>query len=239
MHCMKRLFKSFLDLLYPPLCLHCNETLDHEDPLFCKECQSLLTPIDPIERCPYCFSPEFNLTMKCCLRCIENPLLIDRIAAVFDYEGPAATLVKQLKYSGKTYLASGAGAYLASQYIALELPLPDVIVPMPIARLKKIERGFNQSKLLADAFAAIIHRPVMEVVMRRSGDFSQAGLDVDQRRQLDSSSFVLKPQTKLYGKTVVLIDDVMTTGTTLKCCSEALQAAFPESIYALTFCRAI
>lgn len=237
---LKRVVKSFLDLVYPPLCLHCKATLEHENPVFCNDCLQLMTPVDPSERCPYCFSFEFSsLTEKCCRRCIENPLLFDRIAAVFDYEGPPATLVKQLKYGGQIHLAHGGGAYLAAQFITLGWPIPDVVVPMPASRLKRLERGYNQSALLAEAFAEIIGRPVTDIMHRKSGDFSQAGLDFEQRLKLQSSTFDVKPNVKLHGKTVLLIDDVMTTGTTLKCCAEALRLAFPKQIYALTVCRAI
>lgn len=237
---MRQLLKSFLDLVFPPLCLHCQETLEAEHPLFCKTCLLQVIPANPAERCPYCFSLEFNpLSQKSCSNCIENPLFIDQVGAVFDYEGPPATLVRQLKYGGKTYLAQGAGAYMAAQFIALNWPIPDVIIPMPMARLKKLDRGFNQSVLLANAFASILGCPVSELIKRKSGDYSQAGLDFSQRLKLNSSSFSVKPNTKLYGKTVLLIDDVMTTGTTLKCCAEALRPAFPDHIYALTLCRAL
>lgn len=236
---MKRLFKSFLDLLYPPLCLHCKDSLEEESFLLCKPCLSQMVPLNASDRCPYCFSSEFDPELQtCCASCIENPLFIDRVASVFDYEGPPATLVKRLKYAGQTYLANPSGAFLVAQLIALNWPMPDVIIPMPIAPLKKIERGFNQSLALAESMGSMIERPVNEIIKRKNGDFSQAGLGYKQRLKLNSDSFFLKSRAKLYGKTVLLVDDVMTTGTTLKCCAEVLREAFPSSIYALTLCRA-
>lgn len=232
--------KSFFDLAYPPICLHCPHRLEKGCPLFCRSCLDLLMPIDSKERCPYCFSAEFNgKTEKCCHHCLDHPLLLERVAAVFDYEGPAATLIKQLKYGGQLYLAKGAGAYLAAQFLSLDWPVPDVIVPMPMPLLRRFERGFNQSLLLAEAFAKFINRPVRDILVRKSGDFSQASLDYQQRLNLSSASFDIKKGVKLHGQSVLLIDDVMTTGSSLRCCAETLFPTFPQSIYALTVCRAM
>ena len=237
---LKAIGKSFFDLIYPPLCIHCKASLEPQCPIFCKTCITFLSLIEPIGRCPFCFSIKFNKNFeKCCQECIENPLGLDRMAAVFDYEGPPATLIKQLKYAGQTHLAKGAGAYLAAQFFTLEWPLPDVVIPVPSTLLRRFERGANQSLLLAKSFAEIIGCPVSEILLRKSGDFSQAGLDFEQRRALQSEAFSVKRNTNLQGNSILLIDDVMTTGSTLRCCAEVLQPMRPKAIYALTVCRTI
>lgn len=237
---LKAFGKSFLDLLYPPLCLHCGEDLENECLIFCKTCLLLLEPIDPSLRCPLCFSSEFNGQMeKCCQQCKEKSRNIKQMASVFDYEGPPATLVKQLKYGGRYYLAKGGGAYLATQFLTLNWPMPDFIIPMPMARLRKLERGYNQSELLAESLAKLIQCPFSSILKRRSGDFSQAGLDHHQRLNLKSDSFFVEEADQLHDKTLLLIDDVMTTGSSLNCCAEALIPFFPKAIYALTLCRAL
>ncbi|MBA3816982.1 MAG: ComF family protein, partial [Parachlamydiaceae bacterium] len=120
---------SFLHLLYPPLCLHCRESLEHQFPLFCQSCLNLLEIIDHATRCPFCFTSEINTESEtCCPDCRQNPQIMRRIAAAFDYEGPASTLIKQLKYGGQPYLAEGAGAFLTAQFIRLEWPMPDYII---------------------------------------------------------------------------------------------------------------
>lgn len=237
---LKNIRDSFFDLIYPPLCLHCRDVLGHDCPIFCSECLKLMTPINAKGRCPYCFSSSFNeLLQKCCQSCMENPLMINQVASVFDYEGPPATLVKHLKYGGQAHLAKGGGAYLAAQFLTLEWPIPDFIIPMPSSRLRKLERGYNQSWLLSEAFANIIDRPIVDALKRRSGAYSQAGLNLEQRQELSDDSFVIKNNIKFYGKTILLIDDVMTTGSSLRCCAEALKPAFPEAVYAITLCRTL
>lgn len=235
---LKKCGKSFLDLIYPPLCLHCNECLENECHLFCRSCLLLFDQIDPSTRCPFCFSPEFDRNQqKCCDHCKQHPRKIKRTASVFDYEGPPATLVKQLKYGGQFYLAKSGGAFMAVQFLSLNWPMPDFIIPMPMASLRKMERGYNQSELLAESLAKLINRPVSRVLKRKSGDFSQAGLDHYQRLNLKNDSFFVKDGDQLHNKTLLLVDDVMTTGSSLNCCAEALIPFFPEDIYALTLCR--
>jgi len=237
---MHSLFKSVVDLIYPPLCLHCDESLDKEDSLFCKDCLKLLSLIDHEERCPYCFSADFDVeNTKCCKKCLENPPLLTRMGAAFDYEGVAASLIKQLKYGGQPFLAKGAAAYLVAQFIHLDWPMPDCIVPMPMATLRRIERGYNQSLLLAESVGALLNRPVFDVLKRKSGEFSQAGLNHKQRLELTSKSFSIKEEVKLHDQCILLIDDVMTTGSSLNSCAHALQSLYPQTIYSLTVCRAV
>lgn len=239
-HFLSDVARSFADLLWPPLCLHCRRSLEIGNPTFCSFCLPQLELIDPKERCPYCFTHEFNREMdKCCLDCLKAKRSTDKIAAVFDYEGPAATLIKQMKYGGQAYLAKGGGAYLAAQFLKVGWPLPDAVVPMPIALLRKWERGYNQSLLLAESFASILNVPVKDVLIRKSGHFSQAGLSFEQRLQLTSDAFDLRKGANAYGQNVLIIDDVMTTGTSIECCAEVLQSLFPKAIYGLTLCRAI
>lgn len=237
---LKNLSGSLLDLLYPPLCLHCDDSLDKYHPLFCAECIKYLTLIDPNERCPYCFSFAIDAEYdKCCDFCRENPSLIERTASAFDYAGPAATLIKKCKYGGQFYLAEGLGAYMTAQFLQLNWPMPDCIVPMPMARLRRIERGYNQSLLIAKSIAKLLDRPIYDILKRRSGDFSQAGLNHHQRLNLDSEVFSIKKGAACDGLCVLLVDDVLTTGSSLRCCAEALVELNPKHIYALTACRAI
>lgn len=237
---LKNFGKSFLDLVYPPLCLHCRECLDENYHIFCRTCSLLLEQIDPSTRCPFCFSIEFDQELKQCnSACKQYIKHIKRIASVFDYEGPSTSFVKHLKYGGQDYLAKGGGAYLATQFFMLDWPMPDFVIPMPMARIRKWERGYNQSELLAESFAKLISCKVSTHLKRKSGDFSQAGLNHQQRLHLNSDSFYIKNGDCLHGKVVLLIDDVMTTGSSLNCCAEALMPYFPEAIYALTLCRTI
>jgi competence protein ComFC len=234
----KPLISSLKNLLFPALCLHCNEFLLDPDHPLCGHCLSLMTPLEPCERCPQCFSSAISTGYSVCTQCMQTPPIFDGVAAVFDYAGPAATLIKRLKYSNKPYLAEGCGAYLAAQFLKLDWPLPDMIIPMPIAFTHLVVRGYNQSYLLAETFARLLQRPIVEALIRKSGDYSQAGLARSQRIKLGHTNFILKNRDSLEGKTLLLIDDVITTGASLNRCAESLAEAFPSKIYGLALCRA-
>jgi competence protein ComFC len=229
--------KAFIHLLYPPSCLHCRFYLANPSHILCESCLQLMEPIHPSERCSICFSPESDPRLKLCKDCYQRPHFFDGIAAVFDFLGPPATLVKRLKYSNMPYLAESMAAYLITQFCRLDWPMPEVIVPISWTHLW--DRGYNQSALLAQHFAQFIQCPVQEALCRKSGDFSQAGLNRSQRLLLEGEKFKCKEKMGLQNKTLLLIDDVITTGSTLKRCAEALQAFYPKKIYALAFCRAI
>jgi competence protein ComFC len=235
----RQIVNAFLHLIYPPLCIHCSQGLPNPTHLLCKDCLSLLELINPTERCTFCFSADCDPAQRLCAECHSRYSILDGMGAVFDFVGPAASLMKKMKYSNMPYLAEGIGAYMGAQFCRLDWPMPDLIVPVPITLPHLFQRGYNQSALIADVLAQTLNRPSSKVLKRKSGDFSQAGLNREQRKALKGESFICKKDGCLEDKIVLIVDDVMTTGSTLRCCAEALQAGFPKKIYALAFCRAI
>lgn len=235
----KDIVKSFCHLIYPPICLHCRGTLQDDNPLLCEICLDLLTLIDPAERCPHCFSADFYHSKQQCPDCHRQKPILNRMAAAFDYVGPAATLVKSMKYSNKPYLCEGLSGYLAAQFLKLQWPMPDLIAPVPIAFTHWIQRGYNQSQLLSQGLSKLLNCPHQEVLTRKSGDYSQAGLTRKQRMTLNGQKISLKANVNLQDKIILLVDDVTTTGSTLRKCAEILIEGCPSHIYGLTVCRSI
>lgn len=236
---IKSLSESFLHLAFPSLCLHCQVTTEVAGSIFCHSCVQQLELLDPTEHCPYCFSAFYDRDAVDCAACRQKALFLHHRAAAFPYEGPAASLIKALKYGGQIYLATGMAAYLSAQFIRLGWPVPDGIVPVPIAFNHWLTRGFNQSRLLAEAVGKMIGCPVRPLLSRKSGDYSQAGLNYQQRMTLDGGRIFLKNEQGLQGATWLILDDVMTTGSTLDACAKALLKGKPKALYGLTFCQAI
>jgi competence protein ComFC len=236
---IQKLGRSFVNLLYPPLCLHCRICLQNDAHTLCAACLELLELIDPQERCPLCFSSEHTLKGKPCFPCQRKLPILSGAAAAFDYVGPPATLIRKLKYGDQSYLAKGCGAYMAAQFLQLDWPIPDIIIPVPITFVHWMERGYNQSLLLAESFSEIIKRPIQEALVRKSGDYSQAGLSRKQRINLSGASFTLKSGQNLQDKCILIIDDVMTSGSTMRKCAEALLDECPAHIYGMALCKAI
>jgi len=158
------------------------------------------------------------------------------IASALDYIGPVQTVVKKLKYGRMPYLAKTAAAFMLMQFEKMGWECPDMIVPVP---RRLWFQGTNHAALLAKAFATHLKVDVHSYVGRRVGDLSQARLTQEQREHLSSSSFYLKKRATVVGKILLLIDDVASTGTTLRHTAEALKEGLPKKIYALTFARAI
>lgn len=231
--------QSTCHLIYPTQCLHCQQLLPPESLVLCSDCASLLQLIDPEERCPACFNPYTEEGVQICQECLHCPSFYTRMGAGFDYEGPAASLVKRLKYGNRPYLAQGMAAFLIAQLDRLDWPLPDALIPVPLSFTHWLERGYNQSALLAEEMGRMLQRPVWDVLQRRSGDFSQAALTLEQRKALAGSRFKLKPNHSLQDKVLLVIDDVLTSGSTLQRCAETLSVEYPASLYALTFCRTL
>lgn len=216
--------------------MHCRLLLDPRPQFLCDPCSQLLEMIDPETRCPTCFNVLDEFSTKC-QECIHYPTPFFRTAAVFDYVGPAATIVKNFKYSNQPYLASGMGAFLFTQFDRLNWTIPDAIVPVPISWMKRLERGYNQSELLAIELGSYLKRPVFNAIKRRAGDFSQATQTFEQRKLLQSKNFYFDQSFSVENKTLLLIDDVMTTGSTLKRCGNILIENHSKTVYALSFCR--
>lgn len=206
--------------------------------LFCACCSEQLDLIEAGERCDYCFAEIGRGGKGVCLKCRKQASPFKRVASAFDYLGPAATLIKRLKYGNQPYLSSGAAAFMVAQFVRLNWPIPDLLVPVPMPYLKRMWRGYNQSLLLAEEMGKLLARPALELLRRDHGDYSQAGLTLTQREQFSGSTIHLRQGHSIADKTLLLVDDVMTSGSTLRRCAEVLQAECPKEIYALTFCRA-
>jgi len=235
------LLNKFKDGLYyfvfAPECLECSSLLEPHERYFCKSCVTLLEIIDPLERCERCFKEKESSAILVCSECRPKFHELSKVASACEYLGPAATMVRLMKYGNRPELASIAAAYMAVQWAALEWPKPDYIVPVPCSWLKRFDRGYNQAEWIAKELGKLLDVPVAKDLRRRVGDLSQAGLNREQRLAQKLSSFFVKNEAKFEDKTILLVDDVMTTGRTLTVCAEALQMTFPKEIYGFTFCR--
>ena len=122
------------------------------------------------------------------------------------------------------------------QFFKLDWPLPDIIVPVPLSFSHRLSRGYNQSFLIAKEMGHLLQRSAKELLKRRQYDFPQAELGKKERTNLSPESFKWRTREQVSDQIVLLIDDVMTTRTTLNHCASRLQEGFPKYIYAMTFC---
>lgn len=227
--------KSFKDLIFPAFCLHCEEPI--KKGFLCEPCEQLLEALELNNRCLSCLK-EFYKKNSRCSSCTKSAIYLNQTIAAFEYVGPIVSLIKYLKYQDHPQLAASLAAFAISQYLKAQLPLPDLIVPVPMYWLRKVDRGYNQSSLLAFHISKMINRPMKEVLTRRGIGYAQAGLNRQQREKQLLHTYQLNKKFDLSDQMILLVDDVMTTGTTLLNCAEVLHEGLPKSIYGLVVCKA-
>ena len=224
---LRQLPKLALDLLFPLNCLVCQR----EGELVCETCQAKL----PRLKEPYCLVCAQPNAQERCRWCFQAPLRVDGIRAPFLMEGPIKEGVHSLKYRGVRAAAPELGRLLA-QYLA-DHPLPgDLIVPVPLHSRRLRERGYNQSELLAKGLAKQSGLALDSSLLSRiKHSRPQVGASREQRRINVDGSFQCR--SDLSGRSVILVDDVATTGSTLSACALELKAAGATSVWGLVLAR--
>jgi ComF family protein len=160
----------------------------------------------------------------------------DAAYAYGEYEGPLRKLIHEFKYSGVSQLAAKLGPMMSGA-----MPREqrfEAIVPMPLHWRKRLERGFNQSELLAKVLSKRTGIPVVNALRRRKSTTPQAGLTRAQRRTNVAGAFEADERERIDGRHVLLIDDVLTTGATASACAAVLKRAGARRVTVLTLARA-
>jgi len=171
-----------------------------------------------------------------CAVCRHGLSGFDAVFSYGEYEGALRKLIHLFKYSGVTPLASKLGALLNGA-----LPREqrfDVIIPMPLHWRKRLERGFNQSELLARFVSRRTGIPIANALRREKRTDPQAGLTRAQRRLNVAGAFGVSRRSEIQGRHVLLIDDVFTTGATASACAAVLKRAGAQRVTVLTLARA-
>ncbi len=190
-----------------PLCTPCTEDL----------------PWLPHARCEVCAVPLTSGGI--CGACLNRAPRFDRVEAVFSYRFPVDALIHAYKYGGRLALARPLGETL-SQHVARDV---DVIVPMPLARGRLAERGFNQALEIARVAANITGIRILPAACRKVADTPpQAALPWKERPKNVRRAFVC--DADLEGKRVAVVDDVLTTGATLNELTRVLRKAGAVSV---------
>jgi ComF family protein len=235
-----RVVRDAARLFFPPLCLLCAVPLEAERPEVCRTCRSAFRrPRQPF--CSRCGSPV-ALPRESCQVCADWRAL-GGARSVFLYTGALRVWVHELKYAGMTALAALVGEALAGEVAQAPLAWRQVaaLVPVPLHAARRRERGFNQAELLAHELARHWPIPVLPLLARLRPTLPQAALGATARRSNVRDAFGAAPEFAAFcqGRGFLLIDDVLTTGSTLEACASALIHAGAASILALTVARAL
>ena len=217
-----------LDLVLPLSCAVCHR----EGSLLCEECEPSLQKLEQ----PYCSVCARPGQHGVCPHCAIETRGFDCISAPYLFEGAVREIVHAFKYRGVRAAAPTLGGLLVSYLKGSSIPA-DVIVPVPLHPSSERERGYNQSELIARVVAVEAGLPFGRRALRRlrktAPQVSMA--DYGQRRRNIEKAFECVQD--LEGERVLLIDDVVTTGSTMSACAEALKAAGARSVWGLALAR--
>ena len=204
------------------------------DTFLCAGCAERLPRAEP-PRCPSCWgAPGPHGACRSCAAELVQTLA--GVRSAYRLEDGARDLVHLLKYDGLSTLAEPMGKMMADVVVAWGIR-PDVVAPVPLHRRRERHRGFNQSARLAHACAETVGLPIEPDVLRRvRATAPQARASgVEARRANVAGAFAVRGIAA--GRTVLLVDDVCTTGATLRACGGALRAVGARAVYGLTFAR--
>ena len=237
-----RLFDPILATLYPQMCHVCQGPVEsHSDGVACAECWSATRIFDGSEvLCQKCgaVSKDGRLNRENrCGQCEDG--LYDRAVACGVYEKALAATVVNLKK--KPYLPRRADRILISLIERLSSGTNSVVVPVPLSKKRRFERGHNQADVIGQTIAALAGIQLVTNGLRRidSSPIHRVGMDKKAREATVKNSFVVSTPRLIDGRDVLLVDDVFTSGSTASYCAKALKKSGAASVEVITLARAV
>jgi ComF family protein len=217
-----------LSWLFRPQCAACGEL--SEDPL-CEACALSLVELGGA--CERCAQPGRRL----CSRCAHDPLPIDRIVSPWRFGGALAIAIRRLKFTGATHVARTLAPLWAPLLAAAVSDTDGIVVPVPLHWRRRFQRGFDQTWLLARHACALAGlTPPRSLLRRLYAAPPQSTLPaIDRAANVDGAYAVRRA---VVGRTVILVDDVVTTGATLAAAARPLRDAGASQIIGVALARA-
>ena len=236
----RRLGRSTLDLLFPPLCASCRTPVAEPYSL-CAACWRAIAFLDGpcCLQCGYPFDFDTGADTSCG-GCLARPPAFDKARAVMRYDDKSRDLILAFKRADRLDLVPAFANWLTRAGRPL-LDEAELIVPVPLHRSRLWQRRYNQSALLAQELARRSNGTADPFLLERVRQTPSQGEmpSAKARRRNVLGAFRVVNQQLLKGKTVLLIDDVYTTGATLEACARALKRAKAQRILVLTLARVV
>ncbi len=226
-----RLLWQGLDLVFPPVCGGCGKPGRR----WCEACNSSAERLRP-PWCPSCGMPSPGGAV--CDRCRQHPLRLSALRSWAFFSGSVRQALHRVKYRGDLPLAEALTVPMLETYRTHLDWSVDVVIPVPLSRQRRQARGYNQAALFALPFALALGASYRPAALRRVRHTqSQVNLSWQERQQNVSGAFAASASA-VAGRSVLLVDDVVTTGATLNACASALLSAGAQTVYAFTAARA-
>ncbi|PXF56407.1 MAG: amidophosphoribosyltransferase [Deltaproteobacteria bacterium] len=236
---LARLTLVIRDILFPPCCAACQ--VRPFVPAGDRLCQGCLESARSIEFpvCTVCGLPFYGPqgTGHTCGRCIKDPPSFDTARSVFQYQGSVRTLIHRIKYNDDGH-ALKALSSLSMEHVLLDHLKPDMVIPVPLHSKRLRKRGFNQSLRLARTIFP--HIPLgMDILTRTLNTKPQTELSMKERLRNVRNAFEAASPLPEGVETILLLDDVYTTGATVRACAKALKRAGAKEVHVFTVARTV
>jgi len=234
----EKLFQFFL----PPQCPCCEKFLEEGQQGICPDCLAEIHWIEP----PFCSVcgitfPSNEVENHPCGACISKRKYFTMARALGGYDGSLQEAIHRWKYEGKTYLSDSFGKWMAEGlYRYWDPNLFDLLIPVPLHKHRLRERGFNQSLLLVKELNRRIGIPYRKrILQKKRPTIPQVNLSGAEREKGVRGAFSIMGKEELEGKSILLIDDVYTTGATVNECSKVLLAGGAKRVDVFTLAHAL
>jgi len=210
------------DIVFPPACLACNAPLESARHFTCPRCREAMGDVD-----------EWDERYRSALEslCAGGALAGFVAAWYFEEGGPVQALVHALKYEGMTGLGGEFGRALGERIRDSGYGGADAVVPLPLHRSRRRERGFNQSECIARGVSSVTGIPVAGNLVRRSR-FTRSQTPLSPGERSENLRGAFRGSGRSAGATLLLVDDVVTTGATMRECARALRSAGARAVIA-------
>ena len=231
-----RIFRTgwkFIDILFPPCCAGCGEWGER----YCRTCVTNTQIISP-NICQICGEPLGPSPGSICARCNNDTPFFTAVRSWSLFEDPLKKAIHKLKYQRNLGLGEVMARPMAKLLLDCDWDI-DLITAVPLDKARELERGFNQSDILARPLSWLSNNSYRQDAIKRARNTrSQVGLSRDERIENMAEAFIGNPEI-VNAKSVLVVDDVITTGSTLNACSKSLIKSGAKRVFGLTLARSV
>lgn len=234
--------EQLLDFIWPRVCEACGCPVDRPGRHFCTDCLNRL-PFSPTDGCcRLCGRAAEKLTGEyLCTDCRDFKPSFDRAASALSFDGDAREAMNAFKFRNHLWLRDDLVDWMEAMLRArFKVGEIDVVVPMPTTLWHRLDRGYNQCDYLGRALARRLGRPYAPHALKRKGSPKrQGGLSEEERRKNVIGTFAVRQSAAVAARTVLVVDDIMTTGSTLSACAAELKRAGAARVWCITLARSL
>ena len=237
---MVKIFKCFFDFVFPPLCPVCKQSVESHGAL-CAKCWKSFNWISNPKcfKCGYPFPADLDLgPTPMCPHCASGECDLDYIRSACVYDDISKNIMLPFKHASRLQYQTLMSRAMINALRDLNLDV-DVVMPVPLAWKRLFKRGYNQATLLARPIAKHYNAclDVDSVLRKYRPDMGHK--TTKQRRENVHGVFKITDKSKIIGKRILLVDDVMTSGATFYELNRVLRKAGATAVYAVSFCRVV